>query len=283
MTEPRSYFSVRTGRANVAKVSLEMLYRLVREIYFDFDRRAYFEELWGKDCHDNPTYGIAGHDPGAYVFRKLRKAHVWPLKDWQDARPSEDDVFDLIEFLYDHVSRPVAGWNHAFNDCGMHWEEFDRDAGRAEFRNEVNEVLRDYGSGWVLSTDGEIVQIPPTGLERLLDAELPEVGGGTVGERVAAARRKFLARSAAPSDRRDAIRDLADVLEYLRQDVKAVLTSADERDLFNLVNNFGIRHHNPTQRTAYDLDIWFSWMFYHYLATIHAVTRLIERKHGPQR
>lgn len=74
------------------------------------------------------------------------------------------------------------------------------------------------------------------------------------------------------------MRDLADVLEFLRPRVKEVLTSKDESDLFHLANNFGIRHHNDQQRTDYDRPIFYSWMFYYYLATIHAATRLIERE-----
>ena len=63
------------------------------------------------------------------------------------------------------------------------------------------------------------------------------------------------------------------MLEYLRPKVKSLLTSADEKDLFNLANNFGIRHHNDQQKTAYDASLWLSWMFYFYLATIHVVLR----------
>jgi hypothetical protein len=45
------------------------------------------------------------------------------------------------------------------------------------------------------------------------------------------------------ADRRDAARDLADVLKFLRADAKEVLNSDDERDLLKLANNFGIRYH----------------------------------------
>ncbi len=93
--------------------------------------------------------------------------------------------------------------------------------------------------------------------------------------RVAAAKLKFRRRSV--SDRRDAVKELVDVLEFIRDDAKAVLTSKDHSDLFNLANNFGIRHHTKDQKTDYDLNIWLSWMFYHYLATIHACVRLIEK------
>jgi hypothetical protein len=93
---------------------------------------------------------------------------------------------------------------------------------------------------------------------------------------------KFRRRSSTGEDRRDAVRDLADVLEFLREETKKVLNRDDERDLFNLANNFGIHHHKPGKKTDYDQAIWHSWMFYHYLATIHACVRLIEKaKNGP--
>jgi hypothetical protein len=76
-------------------------------------------------------------------------------------------------------------------------------------------------------------------------------------------------------DRSQAVRDLADLLEYLLPKVKEFLTSADDADLFNIANNFGIRHHNDKQKTGYDASLWLSWMFYFYLATIHVVSRKI--------
>lgn len=42
-------------------------------------------------------------------------------------------------------------------------------------------------------------------------------------------------------------------------------------DLFQIANEFGVRHHNQKQKqkTNYDERIWLSWMFYYYLANIH--------------
>jgi len=48
--------------------------------------------------------------------------------------------------------------------------------------------------------------------------------------------------------------------------------------IFDLANNFAIRHHNPTQKSNYDKTIWYSWMFHFYLATYHAVIRLLIKK-----
>ena len=51
----------------------------------------------------------------------------------------------------------------------------------------------------------------------------------------------------------------------------------DEPELFNIANNFGVRHHNQKQKTGYDQALWLSWMFYLYLSTIHLVARKIDR------
>ena len=63
----------------------------------------------------------------------------------------------------------------------------------------------------------------------------------------------------------------------MRNRLGGVLTRKDESDLFELANRFGIRHHNEQQKTDYDRGIWHPWMFYYYLATIHACVALLKR------
>jgi len=69
-------------------------------------------------------------------------------------------------------------------------------------------------------------------------------------------------------------------LGYRAPKLKGVLLSKDEQDLFNIVNNFGIRHHNPQQKVHYNTVVWYSWMFYFFLATIHAAVRLLVKPAG---
>jgi hypothetical protein len=116
------------------------------------------------------------------------------------------------------------------------------------------------------------------GLEDLLKTDLSSPEPVRIDARVQAAIAKFRRHRSSFEDRRDALRDLADVLEFLRPRLKSVLASQDETDLFNIANNFGIRHHNDKQKTDYDESIWLSWIFYYYLATIHAALRLLEKK-----
>ena len=114
-------------------------------------------------------------------------------------------------------------------------------------------------------------------MSALLSEPLPATALGDVKAMVASAVVKFRRRSSSPSDRRDAVRDLADVMELLRSRAQGVLDSADEKDLFHLANKFGLRHLNEEQKLKYDKDIWYDWMFYYYLASISAFSRLIDR------
>ena len=154
-------------------------------------------------------------------------------------------------------------------------------ANQDESHSDGRELLALYENGYELSTEGELLNLADTGLEGLFDDPLPQIDPENIDARVAAAKTKFRRYRASLDERRDAIRDLADVLEYLRPRLQSVLTRKDESDLFQLANSFGIRHHNDKQQTSYDKEIWYNWMFYYYLATIHASFRLIKRGELP--
>lgn len=275
----KPYYSVRTGKNPLSqRFDLQTLRDLFKSLFIHFEDEGYFQEALGYDCVDAGFVpGTLGHDLSGALLLELRKRDITPIrikiKDYE-----EDDLFDMIEFLYEHCSKPIERHYHSWSDCGWHCQTFDREPGRQEFRAKINKVLALYGSGYELSADGEILGLADTGLEGLFEAPIPGVDPENISKRVEAARNKFRRYRSSLDERRDAIRDLADVLEYLRPQLKNVITSKDESDLFNLANNFGIRHHNSTQKTTYDKPIWYSWMFYHYLATIHAVVRLIERQ-----
>jgi hypothetical protein len=273
----RSYYSVRTGRiSDNPKLELEMLRGLFVACYNSFEEKGYFQERLGINCADGYIPGNVG-DVEIYSFRKLRRKGLFPIWARQTAL-TEDEIFDLIEFLYDHASQPTGeGSYHSWNQCGYHYTKFIHGTAQREFRTEVNEFLKDYGDGYELSESGEILTRPGGALDALLEAPIPARDASNITARVNAAVIKFRRRSASEEERRDAIRDLADVLEFLRPDIKQALNHQDEADLFNIANNFGIRHHNASQKTNYDKMIWFSWIFYFYLATIHAALRLIEK------
>jgi hypothetical protein len=276
MTRAKKYYSARVGKNPLASnLGLDVLLILFKDLYLGFSMKDYFQEAFGYDCVD------AGEVPGklgnveAQMLRKLRKPNLWPIHI-KCEKYTEDDLFDVIEFLYDYVSKPLDGYFHDYNDCGWHYQTFNAEIGRSEFLSEVNEILQDYKEGYELSIIGEILALSDKGFENLLQANLPERDPENIEKRVNNAILKFRRYRSSIEDRRDAIRDLADILEFLRPKLKTVITRHDENDLFNIANNFGIRHHNDSQKTEYEKAIWYSWIFYYYLATIHATLRLIE-------
>lgn len=274
----RPYYSQRAGRGRpTATLELNDVKRLFMSQYEQFEKEGYFQQYLGFYCVDsdfNP--GLLGTDLKAEILLSLGKSNLWPMEEkmgfW-----SEDDLFDMIEFLFDHISKPTERRFHDYSACGWHCSKFDQVPGQLEYREKLNRLLRAYDSGFELSEQGEVAALPPTGFEPLMAAELPHHDDSNVTSRVETAINKFRRHRSSIEDRRDAVRDLADVLEFLRPSLKEVLLSKDEQDLFNIANNFGIRHHRTDQKVGYDKAIWLSWVFYYYLATIHAAVRLIER------
>ncbi len=281
---PRSYFSARHGR-QTPPLSVNSLLKLTSHLYEQFEKDGYFCEHFGHYCPNVRSFipGKCGYNVSAHVLRHLMRDGLWPLsEDWEDF--TEDDLFDMIEFLHDHVSKPMLRGFFADGECWFHEGLFqgladppyDTSQGKTAFRTAINPLLEHYGPGYRLTEQGEIVEVGPQDLAPLLDA-IPPSDEQEVTQRMASAVRHYRRRGATLDDRRAAVRDLADVLERLRPEIKRLLNRKDESDLFEIANQFGIRRMKPDQKTDYDPAIWLSWMFYHYLATIHACLRLIER------
>lgn len=270
----RKYYSVRKSKNPLTEDVLKMLFRAV---FLQLEEKQYFDEAFGFQCVDAGWIpGTVGHQPDLFFLRHLRKSDLWPIKDKLDLY-TEDDLFDVIEVLYDLVSEPLDGTHHSWNNCGMHYSTFNQPSGRAKFRTEINEILSEYKDGFELAETGEIVEKADKGVETLLSAKLPISSGHLMQERLEDAISIFRRRRASLADRHNAVRMLADILEELRPRLKVALAKKDEGDLFNIANNFEIRHRNEKQKNQYDRALWLSWMFYFYVATLHFATRRLEQ------
>lgn len=269
-----TYYSQRKGtNPNALGLPLKDLIDLFQRVFDQLKADGYFSEAFGYECVDAGHVSGKVRDIELEILLTIRKKSLWPIKEKSYAY-SEDDFFDIIEFLHQHVSKPIDGNYHSFDQCGMHWEweTFNKAAGQADYRERVNVVLGHYDKPFELSTAGEVLHKPEAGFEQIFAADVPTKDSNVVS-RLTAATLRYRRHGSSLDDRRQAVRDLADVLEYLRPQVKSLLTAADEKDLFNIANNFGIRHHNDQQKTGYDASLWLSWMFYFYLATIHVLLR----------
>jgi hypothetical protein len=273
----RQFYSLRKGtNPNLKGLPLRDTLGLFVRLYNQLHEDGYFHEAFGFICVDAGDVPGKVRDPELEMLLTIRKTGLWPIHE-KAPFYSEDDFFDVLEFLHLYVSKPIDGSMHSYNQCGMHWETFSKVLGQVEFRSRVNAVLAHYEQRYELSGSGEVLHRPEAGFEPIFDADLPSKDENILS-RVSAAALRYRRHGSTLDDRRQAVRDLADVLEYLRPQVKTLLTTADEKDLFNIANNFGVRHHNDKQRTAYDAGIWLSWMFYFYLSTIHVVLRKIEHE-----
>lgn len=267
-----TYYSFRKGtNPNMSGLPLADIINLFIKIFDQLREDGYFHESFGYGCVDSGHIDGKVRDIELEILLTVRKKDLWPIHE-KSSSYSEDDFFDVVEFLCQHVSKPIDGWHHTYSYCGMHWETFDKAQGQAEYRDKVNTVLGLYAHPFELSPAGEVLHRPELGFEQIFEFDIPSEDSNITG-RINAAVLRYRRHGSNLDDRRQAVRDLADVLEYLRPKMKSLLTSADERDLFNLVNNFGVRHHNDQQKTGYDTELWFNWMFYFFLATIHVVLR----------
>jgi hypothetical protein len=269
----RKYYS---ARKTTRPITLDRLKAIFGAFFKQFKQMQYFDEGLGFECADAGfCAGTAGRDPASYFLFKLRKEYLWPIPACLSSY-LEDDLFDVIELLYDLVSEPKEGEYHSYNDCGMHYHTFNQPSGRAKFRSEINEFLSDYGDGFELAENGEIIEKADKGLDTLLSRRLPSSVGPELDRHMIEAIALFRRRHASLEDRRNAVRMLADLFESLRPKLESAITSKDESDLFNLANNFEIRHRNEKQKKQYDKALWLSWMFYFYLATLHFACRKLE-------
>jgi hypothetical protein len=69
---------------------------------------------------------------------------------------------------------------------------------------------------------------------------------------------------------------LAGVLEERRALLRQELLSRDESSLFEIANNYALRHRNENQRNEYAQE-FLDWVFWLYAATVELTDRLLRR------
>ncbi|MBZ5543184.1 MAG: hypothetical protein LAO07_05835 [Acidobacteriia bacterium] len=267
----RRYYSSRTKPGSL---TLEQLYRKLESLYLMFRDRDFFKEKAGITQADLPD-AIKHEAAVALPFE------LFPIAQWSQEDITEDHIFDALEFLYDHVSKPgerVGMTSDGYNYYD--YDGYDDEAGQEEFRNKASAFLPDYKTGFELTKDGTILALGTHGLQHILDAEIIPYDEVNVDSKVRNAVAKWRNRHLSLSEKKEAIRELADVFEWLKKtkNLGSVLDGKDESAIFEIANKFAIRHHDPKQKTNYDRPIWYSWIFHFYLATYHAAVRLLISK-----
>jgi hypothetical protein len=274
----RAYWSERQGRRQYAVLTPTQARRAFAAVVAGCAERDELQEAFGYWCVDaGEVAGTFGSAIEERLLIVLGRENLWPVAEHVDSW-DDDTLFDMMEFLHDHVStgdKELGGF-HSYSGCGWHFSRFTIEPARGNYRSLVNDILRRLDPGYEMTQDGEIIRAVPDGVAPLLETASRRLDDGQ-RQHVEAAITKYRARSSTRTDRRDAVRDLADVLEHLREEVKATLPSKDEAMLFEMANKFWIRHNKPGEHRDYDHEAWWSWLFYVYLASIALVTHISER------
>lgn len=271
--EDRKYFLARSGNR---KFTPRDLFRRFKDTYLFFKEQDYFKQ------HLEIT-SLEISKKAQYLSSIKLNAKIFPIDDWSIEMTKDVElIFSSIEFLSDHISEPGNRENFV-TETGFNYTDYasyDSKSGQDEFRNAVNSFLSDYGDGYELNSEREIVKIGSHDIETILDAPIEEYDFDNVDLKVKEAKRIWKSRNATLLDKKKAILELADVFEWLRDTdvLQEALNQKDSNDLFNIINNFALRHHNQNQKNGYDENIWYAWMFHFFLATYHAVIRTIKNK-----
>ena len=272
----RPYFIARTGPVEQPSApDWDGAKRRFTRVVNELDDHGYFDLAWGLDCVDGhrdwrrpemsieDALGIAGIQP-------LGPSELW----------SEALFLSAIEVLHDLVARPRNIFRvHDLAECGRHYSEPAPVAGQAIYRAKVNEILDQSNLPYRLASGGEdsgrVVAFTNDARESLAESL---VQAPPLGERdeLLHAIALFRGRGADRETKRSAVVVLARILERHRKMLKSELLSRDERALFQIANDFDLRHSNQRQLVDYD-DAFLDWVFWWYLATIDLLRSLLAR------
>lgn len=282
MSLERDYYNRRVGVASQRpRLSLADVTRQLAAVYRTVDANGYLQRSFGYQCVDaGDVSGLHGSDLRMELYMRTGIKLDASVSDSIECA-DEVAMFTILEFLHDHVAKPCEGQGHfhSWNNCGLHLDcrrdKFDEQEARVEWRARVNNILRYYEDGFELSDAGEIVRIASHGMENLIAVVPVAPPESTNTAKLAYAVHTFQLGRSTREQRKQAVRELVDILEFHRDIVKSEL-SKDEADLFNVANNFALRHHRATQRDDYD-DAFLTWLFYIYLATSHLILGRVAR------
>jgi len=273
MNERRKYYTERMGRPK-KPLRLKDLQLIIKIIFEEYNNMNYFDGAFGYICVDE------GYFPGRnnltledHLIRTFIGKEIYPIEDNYESF-NIGTCFDLIEYFYDNIGVPIDPYYHHWNNCGLHVHQVDYDKGKMEFRERINPYLSRCGEGYELMLNGEVYSKIPDTLAPIINNSNNSGDEENIDAKVKRAKSKFLHHSSSLDEKEESIRILADVLEFVRKDIKEYMLRSDENRLFEIANQFGIRHHNIEQKIDFNKNIWFEWIFYSYLNSINTIIKI---------
>ena len=202
--------------------------------------------------------------------------------------PADGQVFDLIEFSYEHIAEPCAGSVHSY--WGHTHYSYNQAAGGTNFEEEVNRIFERNGMAFELK-QGQVTRMAPTGLQEALAETVFHTGDKTLDELLEDARRKLLNRDL--KVRRESLEKLWDAWERLktiepgkdkRMKTTALLAKAsiepsfqerlktEAKELTDIGNKFMIRH-TETDKVPISESTHIDYLFHRMFAIIRLLLK----------
>ena len=238
-------------------------------------------------CQDG--LGNAGTDSDKLNGRMAAYRVIRP-DEWIRAgqNPADGQVFDLIEFSYEHIAEPCAGSNHPY--WGHTHYSYNQEVGRTKFEEEVNRLFERNGMAFELK-QGQVTRMAPTGLQEALAETVFHTGDKALDELLEDARNKFLNHDL--KVRRESLEKLWDAWERLktiepgkdkRVQATALLAKVsiessflerlekEARELTDIGNKFMIRH-TETDKVPISKSTHIDYLFHRMFAIIRLLLK----------
>jgi hypothetical protein len=199
----------------------------------------------------------------------LKKDDVYPILEYYEYY--KEDLFTVIEILFNYI---------CFYDYKR--DQFIKEEPQKEFATHINNLLKFYKGGYYLDEKyGFIMEQPNDALLELMHTEIPDTMSDNVMKQLNTAVKMFYRFDSNEESKKKAINILVDVLEPLREELKTMFSkefgvNAKDHDklIFQIVNQFNIRHNDKKQLTKYSKPIWYDWMMQYYTSVIFTYYRL---------
>jgi hypothetical protein len=263
----KRYYSQRQGI--IKPLVLDNLRAAFKSVYEKFRTEYYFIDFLGD--HLSFEQGIIGNSFEAFCMREINRSIRHPR---MALMYKEEDLFDVIELLHEHINYPlVIPSNNIFISDEISLIPEKKAIAQKQFRDEINVFLKQYSSGWELAEEGYIRNTLEEGFVDLVDNTAVYGEEANIDSKIRRAKELYLKHGSSIEDKKAAVREIGDALEFIRTDLRDSI-GKNEADIFNILNNFGIRHNNAAQKTDYDNEVYLPWMFYTFLSTYDAYVKL---------
>jgi len=266
------YYAERNGLLNNDfNISLKDLRLYFFKTYQYLENLNYFEAaisgIWIDDGWNDSYQKIPpllAPSPEVFFAKHLSSSRIYPIHEYYE-HYTEGELFTVIEIMYNNASL------YDDNTGKLKTEDAKKD-----FAMHINSILRFYKDGYFLQTnDGFVSKNVNKPLKMMLSEDLSTLLSEDVIEKMKTAVKMYYRFDSNIELKKKAITILYDILEPLREDLKDILNlkyevnkNIHDKLIFDIVNNFKIRHNTENQKTQYEVEIWLDWMMQYYSSII---------------